>query len=81
MPLFQLPGLFQRNKENSSFNGNHHHHHHGDKGSANGSNSDLKIGEPTNFQHNINVKHDKTRNEFIGLPDEWRSLLETNNIK
>lgn len=43
--------------------------------------SDLKIGTPTNFKHNIQVKHDKEKNEFIGLPNEWRSLLERNNIK
>lgn len=49
------------------------------KESAN--NNDLKIGVPTNFQHNIQVKHDKERNEFIGLPKEWRVLLESNNIK
>lgn len=48
------------------------HHHSGDN---------MKIGTPTNFQHNINVKHDKERNQFIGLPCEWRALLETNNIK
>jgi hypothetical protein len=55
------------------FHVNHHHHH--------SSSGDLKIGEPTNFKHNIQVKHDKERNQFIGLPDEWRSLLENNNIK
>ena len=48
---------------------------------VNSSSNDMKIGTPTNFQHNINVKHDKERNEFIGLPTEWRVLLETNNIK
>ncbi len=42
---------------------------------------DLKIGTPTNFKHNIQVKHDKERNEFIGLPSEWQSLLLKNNIK
>jgi hypothetical protein len=42
---------------------------------------DLKIGEPTDFKHNIQVKHDKERNEYIGLPAEWRALLESNNIK
>ncbi|CAF1003024.1 unnamed protein product [Brachionus calyciflorus] len=46
-----------------------------------GQSDDMKIGMPTNFQHNINVKHDKERNQFIGLPNEWRVLLETNNIK
>lgn len=44
-------------------------------------NPELKISEPTNFKHNIQVKHDKERNEFIGLPNEWRVLLEKNNIK
>lgn len=44
-------------------------------------NDDLKIGTPTNFKHNIQVKHDKEKNEFIGLPNEWRTLLEKNNIK
>ena len=43
--------------------------------------NDLKIGTPTNFKHNIQVKHDKEKNEFIGLPNEWRTLLEKNNIK
>lgn len=43
--------------------------------------SDIKIGTPTNFKHNIQVKHDKEKNQFIGLPDEWRYLLEKNNIK
>lgn len=47
----------------------------------NSSNGDLKIGTPTNFKHNIHIKHDKERNEFIGLPNEWRTLLEKNDIK
>lgn len=42
--------------------------------------NDLKIGTPTNFKHNIQVKHDKEKNEFIGLPDEWQILLKKNNI-
>lgn len=42
--------------------------------------SELKIGTPTDFKHNIQVKHDKERGEFIGLPTEWRALLERNNI-
>ena len=76
MPLFQL---FKRDKENngssshSSISGGSSHH--------GGSNSDLKIGQPTDFKHNVNVKHDKAKNEFIGLPSEWRSLFEKNNIK
>jgi hypothetical protein len=52
------------------------------KNKENASNRDeLKIGTPTNFKHNIKVQHDKERNEFIGLPNEWRTLLEKNNIK
>jgi hypothetical protein len=67
MPLNPFSGITNafKNKEN--------------KEGAN--NNDLKIGVPTNFQHNIQVKHDKERNEFIGLPKEWRVLLESNNIK
>ena len=45
------------------------------------SSNDLKIGTPTNFKHNIQVKHDKERGEYIGLPLAWRELLEKNNIK
>ena len=44
-------------------------------------NQELKIGEPTNFKHNIQVKHDKERNQFIGLPQEWRALLDKNGIR
>jgi hypothetical protein len=44
-------------------------------------NNDLKISSPTNFTHNIQVKHDKERGEYIGLPLAWRELLEKNNIK
>jgi hypothetical protein len=42
---------------------------------------ELKIGTPTNFKHNIQVKHDKEKNEYTGLPVEWQMLLEKNNIK
>ena len=52
---------------------------HSNSGSAGG--GDIKIGTPTNFKHNIQVKHDKERNEFIGLPSDWRVLLESNNIR
>ena len=38
------------------------------------------IGTPTNFKHNVQVKHDKERNEFVGLPSEWRILLDSNKI-
>jgi len=48
---------------------------------ATNTNNDLKISSPTNFTHNIQVKHDKERGEFIGLPSGWRDLLEKNNIK
>ena len=77
MPLFQL---FKRDKENTTAAFNNSSHGGADSNHSS-SNSDLKIGPPTGFNHNINVKHDKTKNEFIGLPSEWRSLLEKNNIK
>ena len=48
---------------------------------ASAGSGDIKIGTPSNFKHNIQVKHDKERNEFIGLPSEWRVLLESNNIR
>lgn len=66
-PFTSLSKPFQKNKEN--------------KDSYSGSSNDLKIGTPTNFKHNIQVKHDKEKNEFIGLPNEWRTLLEKNDIK
>ena len=75
MPLFQI---FKRDKENNTA---YNSSHSGVDGNHSSSGSDLKIGPPTGFKHNINVKHDKTKNEFIGLPNEWRSLLEKNNIK
>jgi hypothetical protein len=43
--------------------------------------SNIVIGQPTDFKHNIQVKFDKEKNDFVGLPQEWRSLLEKNNIK
>ena len=49
--------------------------------SKDGQSNDIKIGTPTNFKHNIQVIHDKDRNEFIGLPDDWKILLEKNNLK
>ena len=72
MPLFQL---FKKDKENAAYNNS------GGAIAGNHGANDLKIGQPTDFKHNINVTHDKAKNEFIGLPNEWRSLLEKNNIK
>ena len=66
MPLF--PSLRRRDPAASSSA------HHNDN------NGDIKIGTPTNFKHNIQVKHDKERNQFIGLPDKWRTELEKNNM-
>lgn len=43
--------------------------------------NDMKISTPTNFKHEIQVIYDKERDEYIGLPLEWRALLEKNNIK
>ena len=70
-PFTSFTNHLLKSKENKDFspNGN------------NSSNGDMRIGTPTNFKHNIQVKHDKEKNEFIGLPSEWRSLLEKNNIK
>ena len=42
---------------------------------------DMKISTPTNFKHEIQVIYDKERDQYIGLPLEWRALLEKNNIK
>ena len=38
------------------------------------------IGQPTDFKHEVSVAFDKEKNDFIGLPDDWRQLLEKNNI-
>lgn len=73
MPLNNPFSSFMRREAGSSTSSHHH--------DSLGNGSDIKIGTPTNFKHNIQVKHDKERNQFIGLPDEWRSLLERNNIK
>jgi hypothetical protein len=29
----------------------------------------------------ISVAYDKEKNDYIGLPEEWRSLLEENKIR
>jgi hypothetical protein len=68
-PFYSFTNHF-KSKENKDYSSN-----------GNNSNGDMRIGTPTNFKHNVQVKHDKERNEFIGLPSEWRSLLEKNNIK
>jgi hypothetical protein len=44
-------------------------------------NSNITIGQPTDFKHQIQVTFDKEKNEFVGLPAAWRDLLEKNNIK
>ncbi len=69
-PFASFTNHLLKSKENKDYSSN-----------GNSSNGDMRIGTPTNFKHNIQVKHDKERNEFIGLPSEWRSLLEKNNIK
>jgi hypothetical protein len=74
MPIFDI---FKRDKDKE--NSSHHSSSSGIGFSSSG--SDLKIGQPTDFKHNVNVKYDKNKNEFIGLPEEWRSLLEKNDIK
>jgi hypothetical protein len=43
--------------------------------------ANITIGTPTDFKHNISVVFDKEKNDFIGLPEEWRTLLEENKIK
>lgn len=45
------------------------------------SNSEMKISQPTNFKHEIQVIYDKENKEYIGLPEEWRQLLDDNNIQ
>lgn len=67
--------------EKGSSSSSYSSHNNSNNDSSSASNGDIKIGTPTNFKHNIQVKHDKERNQFIGLPDEWRHLLEKNNIK
>ncbi len=52
-----------------------------DSSSYSDSSNSIQIGEPTDFKHNIKVRFDKEKNDFVGLPDEWRNLLEKNNIK
>jgi hypothetical protein len=47
----------------------------------NDDNSNITIGQPTDFKHQIQVTYDKEKNEFVGLPTAWRELLEKNNIK
>ena len=42
---------------------------------------DLRISEPQDFKHNIKVSYDKEKNDFIGLPEDWRKLLDENKIK
>lgn len=44
------------------------------------SGNEMKISSPNNFKHEISVKHDKEKNEYIGLPLAWRDLLIENNI-
>lgn len=70
-PFTTFTNHLLKSKENKDYSSN----------GTNSSNGDMRIGTPTNFKHNIQVKHDKEKNEFIGLPSEWRSLLEKNNIK
>ena len=45
------------------------------------SKNNLEIGAPTNFKHEINVRYDESSNQFIGLPEEWKNMLERNDIK
>jgi hypothetical protein len=71
MPVFPF---LSRGKENGSLN-------HFTHSSNNNSSNDLKIGTPTNFKHNIQVRYDKEKNTFTGMPDEWKDLLEKNNIR
>lgn len=47
----------------------------------NSSSTNEDIGMPKNFRSLIQIKHDKERNEYTGLPDEWSKLLNENNIK
>ncbi|KAI9324959.1 kinase-like domain-containing protein [Zopfochytrium polystomum] len=42
--------------------------------------SPLGISTPTNFVHEIHVGFDPFSGNFTGLPDEWRSLLESSTI-
>ena len=90
MPLnINFPSMFKNRGDRDKESSKDKEHSAASAGSAasssnhsnSGSAGDIKIGTPTNFKHNIQVKHDKERNEFIGLPSDWRVLLESNNIR
>jgi hypothetical protein len=79
MPLKPLANFF-KSKDNkpdqlNSYGSSSSH----SSSSSNG--GGMCIGTPTDFKHNVQVKHDKVKNQFIGLPPGWRSMLEDNNIK
>lgn len=42
--------------------------------------SPLGISQPTNFVHNVHVGFDQNSGIFTGLPQEWKSLLESSKI-
>lgn len=44
------------------------------------SESGRKISSPMNFTHEIHVGFDPDSGEFVGLPDEWKSLLDQSGI-
>merc|ERR1711976_315098 len=39
-----------------------------------------EISHPIGFKHTVHVGFDPSTNEFTGLPDEWRDLLQSSNI-
>ncbi len=43
--------------------------------------STLNISSPLRIKHELHINFDKECNEFIGLPNEWKHLLEQNNIE
>ncbi|KAJ3272571.1 Protein kinase [Terramyces sp. JEL0728] len=42
--------------------------------------SPLGISSPTNFVHNVHVGYNATQGVFTGLPNDWKTLLQTSTI-
>jgi len=40
----------------------------------------LSISSPLDFRHDVHVGFEADTGEFIGLPEEWKKLLESSNI-
>ncbi|KAJ3410338.1 Protein kinase [Chytridiales sp. JEL 0842] len=40
----------------------------------------MNISNPTDFRHHVHIGFDPLTGQFTGLPNEWKSLLESSNI-